>query len=922
MEPAGDGYKYWAFISYSHADDAQAQRLARAIERYRLPARLGPERSASFPKKLFPIFRDREEFAASANLGSALEDALRQSRALIVLCSPAARASTWVDAEIRTFRRYHGDDRIFAVLVDGEPGEAIPPALLERAPAGSGLSAEPLAVDLRSGRALADARLRLIAGILQVDFDALKRRAVAARRRSLLQLGLLAACIVAAFVVLGSRIVGQQHADASRRIAQRAALIADDRPDAALAAAALAFRTADTPAARSALLSALQASRHARRFVNVGAFPEAAAIAEDDSVVAYAYHPAGAAKGATRLGLRRAADGALIGETAFPAATGALCVSAATRRIAVENAGGALGIIPDWSTGPFTARKVAYPLPLRPELARFTCDARLTRIAVLQPHDPVRPGTFLAMEDPSRADPQLWSIGGVEGLNDIALSADGTRLALLGAAAVQPTFWVVDPDTRAIVRRCPVPADAGEIAISPAGDSVTTLGAGRAQSWDVRTCAATRERSGLELGTHELHYVDARHVAVVKENGDTLVWGVADTAPPIAIKSGLTVDGAFATGGLDGTFATTYGPVVAIWGLTDGPPLVAERKPARFDALTISTQGDRAVTSAAAWWRLPDLAPVTRGGVPVEPPVDLAAGDRELALLDRSGTRLRTFALDGTAVRGNGVPLPAGVDDLCGPVADRSGPGFRVIGDPEKPGRRSWYELSGKTLVPAAPFTVPERGPNGGCTISPLGTYVLMLTADGLFAFDSTGTRQLIAFGEDYGGTRNLPVFGFQPASDRVIAVGNLGAIRFARDGKADWRTIDVDERGAPTRLAVSAAGDTVAGGGSDGNVRLWDIASGVVLGDVLPAARTQPASAGVVTQVAFAPDGTLVTLSGDPNGGPARLATWLTDPQGWLRAACAKISGTLSADDWRTVVKEVPPAHAPCDGVEVRSVP
>lgn len=921
MDAAADGYKYWAFISYSHADDDQAQRLARAIERYRLPTRLGADRSITFPKKLFPIFRDREEFAASANLGSAIEEALRQSRTLIVLCSPAARASTWVDAEIRTFRRFHGDESIFAVLVEGEPAEAMPPALLARTAAGTGLSAEPLAVDLRPGRALHDARLRLIAGILQVDYDALKRRAVAARRRSLLQLAVVAACIVAAFAVLGTRIAGQQHADASRRLAQQAVLVAGDRPDAALAAAALAYRTADTPQARGALLTALQASRHARRLVNVGAIPQSAAIAEDGSVVAYGFRTE-AAKRSTRLALRRVADGTLVGESDFAAPLGALCVSATTHRLAVQNAGGALGIVADWSARPLTVRTFPYPLPLRPELARFTCDALLSRVAVLQPRDPVRPGTMLAMYDPSRASPQLWSIGGVEGLHDIALSATGNRLALLGTLApAESMFWVIDPDTRAILRQCTVPA-ADEIAISPAGDSVTTLGAGQARSWDGHRCTPLRERTGLDLGTHALHYVDAAHVAVVKESGDVLVWSVTGSAPPTAIKSGLTVDGAFAAGGLDGTFATTYGPVIAIWSLPEGPPLLAERTAARFDALTISLEGDRAVTSAAAWWRLPKLAPVARGSALIAPPADLAATDRALTILDRSGERLRRFTHDGTSAHAAGVRLPPGVEDLCGPVIDRASQRARVIGNPEKGGRQSWYELAGNALVPVAPFAVPQRGPNGGCTISPLGTYVLMLTDDGLFAFDSTGTSRAIAFGADYGGTRNQPVFGFQPASDRVIAVGNRGDIRFARDGKADWRTIDAGEHGAPTRLAVSATGDTVAGGGTDGNVRLWDIASGVALGGALPAARLQPAANGLTTQVAFAPDGTLVTFSGNPNGGSARIATWMTAPDGWLRAVCAKISGTMSADDWRTVVKESPPAHPPCEGVEVQSVP
>src|SRR4051794_11054697 len=95
-DPSED-FRYWAFISYSHADAKWGDRLHAALETYRLPSRLvrKAQPPGSVPRRVFPVFRDREELASSASLGENIENALRASRALIVICSPRAAASRW-----------------------------------------------------------------------------------------------------------------------------------------------------------------------------------------------------------------------------------------------------------------------------------------------------------------------------------------------------------------------------------------------------------------------------------------------------------------------------------------------------------------------------------------------------------------------------------------------------------------------------------------------------------------------------------------------------------------------------------------------------------------------------------------------------------------------------------------------------------
>ena len=99
---AADGsapHRYWAYLSYSHRDEADAKWLHAALEKFTVPPALVGRQTANgaIPKSFAPIFRDRQELAASHDLGSRIREALAGSRFLIVLCSPAAAASHWTN---------------------------------------------------------------------------------------------------------------------------------------------------------------------------------------------------------------------------------------------------------------------------------------------------------------------------------------------------------------------------------------------------------------------------------------------------------------------------------------------------------------------------------------------------------------------------------------------------------------------------------------------------------------------------------------------------------------------------------------------------------------------------------------------------------------------------------------------------------
>ena len=227
----GERPNYRAFISYSHRDRSVAAWLHHAIEGYRVPAKLVGRTTAigTTPRRLIPVFRDRDELPASGDLGGELTAALERALFLIVICSPAAAASRWVGEEVFAFKRMHGDGRVLALIASGEPGASADPArageecfplpLRFRVGADGVLSdvpAEPIAADLRpgaDGRRLA--RLKIVAGLTGLGLDDLAQRDVQRRTR---QLAAVAGASMTAAIVTGGLAL---YANAQRIEAQR-----------------------------------------------------------------------------------------------------------------------------------------------------------------------------------------------------------------------------------------------------------------------------------------------------------------------------------------------------------------------------------------------------------------------------------------------------------------------------------------------------------------------------------------------------------------------------------------------------------------------------------------------------------------------------------------------------------------------------
>lgn len=275
-----DRVSYDAFISYSHDRDAAlAPRLRTAIQR------IGRTDESSGPA----IFLDESGLSASPALWSSIATALDDSRYLILLASPEAAASTWVDRELRHWLATRPAGSVLQVLTGGdlvwdpvmgdfapEPSTALAPALAGR------YEEEPHYIDMRwaasNGVQGGDPRLRSAAAQIAAPLvgrspDTLNDEVAAATRRertrrrvarSSLVLLAVAVALAAVFAFdISRRLDRDTLAHRTVTLAQEVDRLRHDRPDsaalAAVEAAVVQSRIADPDSRASSAAQAREA---------------------------------------------------------------------------------------------------------------------------------------------------------------------------------------------------------------------------------------------------------------------------------------------------------------------------------------------------------------------------------------------------------------------------------------------------------------------------------------------------------------------------------------------------------------------------------------------------------------------------------------------------------------------------------------
>lgn len=120
----GHQYKYFAFISYNSHDTSWGKRLQLKLEGYRMPATLCSEHGWA-RKPINPVFFAPTDIQPGG-LTEELQDRLRASKNLIVICSPYSAKSEWVGKEIAFFYSLGRAKDIYFFIVDGVPHSGDP----------------------------------------------------------------------------------------------------------------------------------------------------------------------------------------------------------------------------------------------------------------------------------------------------------------------------------------------------------------------------------------------------------------------------------------------------------------------------------------------------------------------------------------------------------------------------------------------------------------------------------------------------------------------------------------------------------------------------------------------------------------------------------------------------------------------------
>lgn len=117
-------YKYFAFISYSSHDYKWGKRIQNKLEHYRMPTTLCSKHGWK-RQPMRPVFFAPTDIQPGG-LSEELQERLKVSRNLIVVCSPHSAQSEWVGKEIAYFHQLGRTQRIQFFIVDGVPHSGNP----------------------------------------------------------------------------------------------------------------------------------------------------------------------------------------------------------------------------------------------------------------------------------------------------------------------------------------------------------------------------------------------------------------------------------------------------------------------------------------------------------------------------------------------------------------------------------------------------------------------------------------------------------------------------------------------------------------------------------------------------------------------------------------------------------------------------
>jgi WD40 repeat protein len=907
--------RFDAFVSYSRDDEAFAEWLEAKLERYRPPKGIGSG-------KRLHIFRDIPDLIGRT-LSDAIEDALGRSAHLIVVCSPSARGSTWVNREIEVFAATNGSENIIPVLVKGHPNseaesegtdQAFPPALAAL------YDDEPLSADFRTREeSRSERRVRrrealffVLARLFNVEKEALIRRQ---RRRTMRVLGFAVAilCVLTiAFTMISFEAIrqrddarNQMRIATSRQLAAQAFASLDGQLDLALLLGVQARSIDPNADALGSMLSGLGRLPHLITYLwgHTGDVLDLAfdakggrlASASSDGTIRFWDVRTGRQAGPTLRGH----EGRVLKIHFSP--DGERLVSVGTDKT-----------IRTWNVRSFMLESsVSHSHPEDVSAVAMTPDG--TRLALA--------GRFrISLWDitegrplgsPFRDDNQVIT-------HSLAFSPDGTLLAV-GNGDNNELIRVWEVATQRLLEPF-VGNTATSLAFSADGRKLAS-GVRNIRVWDVKT----RRQIGPPLVGHGSNVyalvfsVDGEYLASVSSDRTLRFWNLKQQrllGQPLrgfgTSALAISTDGRLmAVGGYEGT--------ISLWSTERWDFSIQHRLARLLDhgssvsSLTFSDDSSRIITGDEDGnLRLWDV--VTNE--PLGKPIPAAKSQIDRLVFDPNGNVLalaqlgfvslwdfRAGELLGRIQHGEAIKqhIPAVAFSPDGQVLATGGLDATI---------RLWDVKTPQLLAPFYPglhggragvrASAPSlRGHTGtvlSVAFSPDGKYMASAGGEGTVRLWDTKTLQ--ALGQPLQGQEGAAMIAvFIPDNKRLIAVSERAIHRWSLPGREALGILRLNQALSlsQTSVALRSDGLQLALLRADGTIQLWDLRSGLPLSEALPQNEVLHTGFPAWGTLAFSPDGKRLASRGSQK----RVRIWDVDTTHWRSTACGIVNRNLSMLEW-----------------------
>jgi len=902
--------RYDAFLSYSHAVDG---RLAPAVQR-------GLHRLAKpwYRTRALRVFRDQLSLSANPDLWATITAALEGSRFFVLMASPEAAASPWVQREVEYWQKHRERETFLIVLTDGTiawdhaTGDfdwartTALPTLLR-----GWFNNEPLWVPL--GWAHRDTQLSVrhnrfrdaiatlaapLHGIAKDDLDSedvrQHRRTTRVRNGAIAVLALLTVVSVVLGLVAReqtNRAETRLQQAVSRELTSRSQTIGDTDPAVSKLLSVAAWRLNPTPEARAEMVAAFNRSGIAD--LPYGGGP--VAFSPDRRTMA-----TGGA-GTVRLWdavSHQPIGGPLIGHNGF---VGRLAFSPDGNTLATGSRDGTVRL---WNVA--AQRQIGDPL-IR--------DGGMIQAVTFGPDGETlaagsSDGTVRLWDVVSRrqiGDPFIGYLGGT-----VPISPDGRVLAFGQDQTVQ--LWDIASHTQIGAPLTGFIGAVAAIAFSPDGAMLATGGAdGAVRLWDVASQTVVGDplsgfTGGIEsLGVNAVAFsADGSTVTATGKDGTVRSWDVTSHAQiGDALSQGSGISWASFSVDSDTLATSSESGTVRLWDLTSrhhrGTPL-ASGGGTGYSAVFSPDGGTMAVGDDNGTVSLWDTASHAQLGTPLSDPTSAAITSM---VFSPDGSRL--------AVGGHSSKVLLWDLETHAPIGDP----FAGSGEPIAFSQNGHLLVTNDSISSeavqvwdvASHARIAEFHPDGSDGADHFASAAV--SRDGQLLATGSYDGKVQIWDLDTGRQIGDPLTGVvQPISSVAFSPDRLTLASGSAGGTV--RLWDV-ATGAPIGdqlpgftgarvlyLAFSPEGASLAAGAEDGTARLWDVKSRVPIGSTL-SRHAEP-----IQSIAFSPDGrTLATSTGTSD--PA-VRLWNVPSLAQIDAVlCARLARSLTPDEWNHYVPDLP---------------